>query len=261
VTQSSDPLPHVLWKSDGQAIIGVLAILAGQVLGESCDPGLLARVGQCLEQTGAIRDPDSRDQVFDALEDVIAQVRYVLHEEGERPERNRERPPDYLSAPPKGVSGYSVAKEVPLGRGPTASCVLSSVIVYATGFQLELDLAWTPTAEQRAQFQPPRAHGRFSHNTFEPIQDWWVRVDLPDGRSAATVLEPDSIEDWTDESREWDLRIYPQSVQTSGRFDGAVTVRWRCWVPVTGVASIRVTTSWVTGAIPKSSADIDLGDD
>jgi hypothetical protein len=261
VNQSAGPTAYTLLEADGHALIGVLVVLAGHVMGGERDPRLVADLGRSLYEDGAIADPASTDEVLAAISDLCTQVRFVVgQDEGERPERGLARSEVDLAAPPKGVSGVVTVWEVPMGEGPTASCALGKVVEYPSGVELELNLAWAPTPEELTTRVPPRAHGSMARSfQDELIADWRIRVNLPDGRTATTVLSGDHSEETMLEN-DWeqnDLRLYTQSVETRSRL-GTMTARWFCWVPLKGASSIRLTTAWPSGSIPETSVDIDL---
>jgi hypothetical protein len=261
VNQSADQTSYTLLEQDGFALIGVLAVLAGHVMVGESDPGLVADLGRRLHEDGAIADPTSSDDVFAAISDLLTQVRYVVEQvEDERPERGLARPDVDVAAPPKGVSGWVTVWEVPMGEGPTASCALGRVIEYPSGVEIELNLAWAPTAEELTSRLPPRAHGSMARSfQDEPIGDWQIRVDLPDGRTATTVLSGDDIEETMLEGDgdQTSLRLYTQSIQTRSRL-GSMTARWSFWVPLEAASSIRLTSAWTSGSISETSIDIEL---
>ena len=258
VAQSDDSDAYTFLEPDASAIIGVLAVVAGEVLGGTCEPALLRRLGRHLERTGAITNPDSADQVYEAIEDLIAQVRYVAdRDEDQRPPRRLGRPDTDPTAPPRGVSGWIVARDVPMGKGPAASCVLGSAVAYSTGIEVEMDLAWTDAGESAPQ-QPPEAMGRFAHPglSLGPAADWRIRVDLPDGRSVVSTLAGDTEAD--DEPNDA-LRMYTQSIEQGDRF-GTRSVRWISWLPLEGVDSLRISSEWQRGGIVEAFCDVDLSD-
>lgn len=255
VVMTDEPEPYTFLEPDAAAIIGVLAILAGEVLGGNCRPELLAHLGRRLERTGAITDPASADQVYEALEDLIAQVRYVAGRvEDERPPHQLDPAEPDPTAPPKGISGWIAAQDVPLGSGPEATCVLGSVVAYPTGIEIEVNLAWS-AARETASGRPPAPVGRFTPPMGfpEPIGDWQLRVELPDGRTVVSDLSGASRGRLAEEP----LRAYTQSVQTERKI-GTVFVRWISWTPVRDVPWVRVTSGWPFGGVPETSHVVDL---
>ena len=78
--ESSELCPRPLTRADAAALIGVLAVLEGQIMTGTVQPEALERFRSRLEADGALTgDPEAQD-VPTALEALNQRVRFALGE-------------------------------------------------------------------------------------------------------------------------------------------------------------------------------------
>ena len=77
--ESSELCPRPLTRGDAAALIGILAVLEGQILGSHIETGVVDRFRRRLTEDGLVRSDEETD-VAAALEELNQRVRFALGE-------------------------------------------------------------------------------------------------------------------------------------------------------------------------------------
>jgi len=77
--ETSEPCPRPLTRGDAAAVIGILAVLEGQILGSHIEPGVVDRFRRRLTDDGLLPGGEESD-VPAALEELNQRIRFALGE-------------------------------------------------------------------------------------------------------------------------------------------------------------------------------------
>jgi len=75
-----DAVPNPLQRRDAEVLIGILAVLDGEIWGGSLDERTTSKVAERLVQHGLFTADHSRNEVHQALDDLNQRLRYALGE-------------------------------------------------------------------------------------------------------------------------------------------------------------------------------------
>ena len=78
--ESSELCPRPLTRGDAAALIGILAVLEGQILSDHLDTGVVDRFRRRLTDDGLLPGGEGSGDVAAALEELNQRVRFALGE-------------------------------------------------------------------------------------------------------------------------------------------------------------------------------------